>query len=416
MSLKIRIALMQFLQFVAWGSWLITMGTYTIHTKHWSASEFGLIMSTGGIAAIFMPTIAGIVADRWINSEKLYGILQIGCAICMLFIPQVDNPNKMFWLMLINMCFYMPTIPLVFSISYSVMENAGMNIIKEYPPLRIFGTLGFAAGMWMTSLSGLETSSWQFYISAFASTCVGLIVFFSMPPSPPQNTSVCQNWISFLGLDCFRLFKSWKMALFFIFSLLLGINMQLSNAYADIYLHSFSTAEYGQSLVSKYPAIIVSFGQFSEMFFVLLVPYFLSRFGIRKIMIISMIAWIGRWLLLGVGNPGDGFWLILLSMFIWGMAFDFFNLSGSLFIETEVDNKIRSSAQALYQVMVVGIGAAIGSVASGWIIENFYTTNGVIDWHGVMMLFAGYSLIILILFLVFFKKSYKTATITKLTH
>jgi len=237
MSLKIRIALMQFLQFVAWGSWLITMGTYIMTTKHWSVGEFGLIMSTGGIAAIFMPTIAGIIADKWINAEKLYGILQILCAICMVFVPRINSPHEMFWLMFLNMCFYMPTIPVVFSISYSVMEKAKMNIIKEYPPLRIFGTVGFAAGMWMTSLSGLETSAWQFYISALASLLIGLVVFFAMPASPPENKNKGQGWMGSLGLDCFRLFRSWKMTLFFIFSLLLGINMQLSNAYADVSLH-----------------------------------------------------------------------------------------------------------------------------------------------------------------------------------
>jgi len=416
MNLKVKIAALQYFEFLAWGSWLITIGAYCFATKQWTASQFGIIYSTTGLAAIFMPAIGGIIADRWINAEKLFGILQFGCAICMIFVPFVQTPYALFWLMLVNMCLYMPTIPLVFSISYNVMEQSGMDIIKEYPPLRVFGTLGFASGMWATSLLGLETSAMQFYISAIASVLVG-IVAFTMPACPPLGKKTDSSWMSLLGLEAFKLFKSYKMATFLIFSILLGICMQLSNAYADSYIHDFSRlAEYANSPVLKFPAIIVSLGQCSEMFFVLLVPFFLRRFGIKKIMIMSLVAWVLRWLLLAYGNPGSGFILILLSMFVWGMAFDFFNLSGSLYIETQVDPAIRSSAQGLYQVMVIGIGAAVGSYASGWMIDTFFTVNGVKDWHGIMLAFAAYSLVIAILFLIFFKHKHDPKEFVNFKH
>lgn len=416
MPLKPRIALLQFLQFFAWGSWLITIGIYCLSTKQWSASQFGAVYSTTGIAALIMPTIAGIVADRWFNAERLYGSLHFVCAACMCFVPFIDDPVTLFWVMLVNMCFYMPTISLVFSISYTVMEEAGMDIIKEYPPLRVFGTMGFAAGMWITSLSGLEASAGQFYLSAAASAVLGAFAF-TMPKCPPLGRGSGGSWSSALGLDAFRLFKSYKMALFFLFSLLLGVCMQLSNAYASSYLHDFGRLpEYAESLAIRYPAIIVSIGQMSEMCFILVIPFVLRRFGIRKVMMMSMLAWVLRWLLLACGNPAEGFPLILASMIVWGVAFDFFNISGSLFVETQADPAIRASAQGLFQFMVVGAGAIIGSYASGWLIDSFFTHSGVKDWRGIMFAFAAYSGVIALLFLVLFRHPHDPKEFTDFHH
>jgi MFS transporter, NHS family, xanthosine permease len=416
MGLKSKIAIMQFLEFIAWGSWLITIGAYCFNTKHWSAAQFGTIYSTTGIAALFMPAIGGIIADRWINAEKLFGYLHFGCAACMICVPFINDPSSLFWLMFVNMCFYMPTIPLTFSISYNVMEGAGMDIIKEFPPLRVFGTIGFAAGMWTTSLAGLETSAMQFYISA-ASSIVLAFFAFSMPKCPPLAKNTGSSWISLLGLDALKLFKSYKMALFFVFSMLLGVCMQLSNAYADSYIHDFRhIAKYADSLVIKYPAIIVSLGQISEMGFILVVPFVLRKYGMRKVMIMSTVAWVLRWILLAYGNPGMGFPLILMSMLVWGMAFDFFNLSGSLFIETQVDPSIRSSAQGLFQMMVVGVGAVIGSIGSGWLIDTFFTHNGLKDWHGIMWVFAIYSFVVAVAFFFLFKHEHKPEDFTNFKH
>lgn len=403
MRLKPKIALLQFLQFFAWGSWLITIGVYCFSTRQWSASQFGAIYSTTGLAALFMPTAAGIIADRWVDAGRLYASLHFACAACMCLVPLIDDPVTLFWAMLVNMCFYMPTISLVFSISYTVMEDAGMDIITEYPPLRVFGTMGFAAGMWTTSLSGLETSPWQFYLSAAASAALGLFAF-TMPKCPPLGKRSGDSWTAALGLDAFRLFRSYKMALFFLFSLLLGVCMQLSNAYAGSYIHDFGRLpEYADSLAIRYPAVIVSIGQISEMCFILVIPFVLRRFGIRKVMLMSMAAWVLRWLLLAYGDPAGGFPLILASMIVWGVAFDFFNISGSLFVETQVDPSIRASAQGLFQFMVIGAGAVAGSYASGWLIDSFFTPGGVKDWRGIMLLFAAYSGAVAVLFFALFR-------------
>ncbi|MBN1532840.1 MAG: MFS transporter [Spirochaetes bacterium] len=404
MALKPRIALMQFLQFLAWGSWLITAGVYCLSARGWSASQFGAIYSTTGIAALFMPTLAGIAADRWISAERLYGALHLACAAGMCCVPLVGDPSALFWLMLLNMCCYMPTISLVFSISYTVMEGAGMDIISEYPPLRVFGTAGFAAGMWTTSLAGLEASAWQFYISAAASAAVGLFAF-TMPKCPPLGRRAGASWIQALGLDAFRLFGTYRMAVFFLFSMLLGVCMQLSNAYAGSYIHDFGRLpQYAGSLPIRYPAVIVSLGQMSEMCFILVILFVLRRFGIRRVMMMSMAAWVLRWLLLAYGDPAGRFPLLVLSMIVWGVAFDFFNVSGSLFVETQVDPSIRSSAQGLFQFMVIGVGAVAGSYASGWLIDARFTRGGVKDWHGILLAFAAYSAAVAVLFALLFRK------------
>ncbi|KEY56442.1 MFS transporter [Serratia sp. DD3] len=401
--LKIKIAGLQFLQFLAWGSWLISVGAYCLHTKQWSASEFGSIFATIGIAALFMPTLAGIVADKWINAERLYAILQLGCAASMVMVPQMETPQQLFWLMLVNMLCYIPTISLAFSVSFSVMTQAGMNIVKEYPPLRVFGTLGFASGMWLTSLSGLETSPLQFYISAASSLAVAVLAM-SMPQCRPSGStagSVAQQFLSF-G----KLFADKRFGAFFIFSGLLGVSMQLSNAYAGTFLHDFSSNPlYSDSIMIRFPAVIVSIGQMSEMFFVLLVPYFLTRYSVKTVMLISMLAWVARWLLLGFGNPGELWWMIILSMLVWGVAFDFFNLAGSLFLETNVDNGMKATAQGLLQVMIIGVGGTLGGFASGWMIDAFFTHDGIRDWRSIMIAFAAFNLLVAFSFMLFFKGS-----------
>lgn len=423
MELKVRIAIMQFLQFFIWGSWMVTIAAWWFGTQHWSGVQFGAIFSTMGIASLFMPTIAGIIADRWINAEKLYGIFHICGAIMLFIVPYCPNPFVVFWVMLINMCFYMPTIGLSITISYASMEEAGMNIVKDYPPVRVWGTIGFIAAMWTISLFGIETSPMMFYIAGTVAVVLG-IYGFTMPKCPPLGKSTGTSWVSALGLEAFKLFKSYKMALFFIFSLLLGAALQLTNAYGDVFIHSFSGIDiYKNSIAVKYPAIILSVSQMAEVVFILLVPFFLRKFGIKKVMMISMFAWVFRFGLFGFGNPGDGLWMILLSMVVYGMAFDFFNISGSLYTELNAPPRIRASAQGLFMFMTNGVGAVLGSSLSGWAISAFYTTgsgaNQVLHWqgwHGIWILFATYALIVGILFTILFRYKHNPAEMTNIHH
>jgi MFS transporter, NHS family, xanthosine permease len=449
MNVKFRLIFMNFLQFFIWGSWLITIGVYWFQNKHWSGAEFGVIFSTMGISALFMPALTGIIADRWINAEKLYGILHILGAIVLILIPQVDNPTTFFWAILLCMIFYMPTISLSNTIAYTILKNNGNDVIKDFPPIRVWGTVGFIAAMWITNLTGNKGNAYQFYIAALAAIALG-IYSFSLPKCPPlASKTEKKSFITALGLNAFSLFKNPQIAIFFVFAMFLGAALQLTNAYGDTYLNDFSLIDtYKNSFVVKYSTIILSISQISETLFILTIPFFLKRFGIKQVMLFSMIAWVLRFGLFAYGNPTDGLYMIILSCIVYGMAFDFFNISGSLFIENVTDSKIRASAQGLFMMMVNGIGAVLGSTISGYIIDKYFTikyldinkltqdlstsvsnpaiqdllkgkiiTNGhllntaieIKNWHGIWLTFAIYALVLAVVFPFIFKYKHNKA-------
>ena len=407
--------ILNFFQFFIWGSWLLTIGAYWFQTKNWSGAEFGAIFSTMGIASLFMPAIAGIIADRWINAEKLYGIFHLVGAAILFMVPTIGNPSAMFWIMLLNMCFYMPTIALAITVNYSALKSNGMDIVKDYPPLRVWGTVGFIVALWIISLTKLETSAGQFYVASAASLFLG-IYSFTMPKCPPLGNVKDRSFASALGLNAFAMFKNMKMALFFIFAMLLGASLQLTNAYGDTFLHDFAKLPSFHDMIAvKYPAIIMSISQISETLFILTIPFFLKRFGIKKVMLFSMIAWILRFGLFAYGDPGSGLWMIILSCIIYGMAFDFFNISGSLFVETQSEPGIRASAQGLFMMMTNGFGAFLGSWLSGRIIDTFFKVSNdpatiMFDWKGIWIAFASYSLVVAVLFAIFFKHKHDPNT------
>lgn len=417
MNIKFRLTLMSFLQFFVWGAWLITVGNYWFATKQWSGAEFGAIFSTLGISSIIMPALTGIVADKWMNAEKLYGILHILGGLALAFIPMVDNPTSFFWVIFASMLCYMPTISLSNSVAYNILKTNDFDVIKVFPPIRVWGTIGFIAAMWITNLTGNKASANMFYIAAFAAIVLGLYSF-TLPKCPPQkliseNATLTQK----LGLNAFKLFGTYKMALFFVFSMFLGGALQLTNMYGDTYLSEFANVpQYADSFVVKYSTIIMSISQISETLFILAIPFFLKRFGIKQVMLISMLAWVLRFGLFAYGNPVDGLWMIIMSCVVYGMAFDFFNISGSLFIETTTDSKIRSSAQGLFMMMSNGFGAFFGGIISGYVIDQFFTVNGTRDWHNIWLAFAGYALLIAIAFAVLFKHKHNPKDVEHVTH
>jgi NHS family xanthosine MFS transporter len=408
-SLKIRLTLMNFLQFFVWGAWLITIANYWFGTKQWGGAEFGAIFSTLGISSILMPTIFGIIADRWMNAEKLYGTLHILSGFTVMFFPFINDPNTFFWFMLLAMAFYMPTIALAYSITYNALKSNNFDVVKDFPPIRVWGTIGFIIAMWVTNLTGNKASEMQFYISAIGSVTLGLYSF-TLPKCPPtKQTAANSGWVTMLGLNAFKLFANFKMALFFIFSMLLGAALQLTNMYGDTFLDDFKNVpEYANSFVVKYSTIIMSISQISETLFILAIPIFLKKFGIKNVMLISMFAWVLRFGLFSYGNPAEGLWMIVLSCIVYGMAFDFFQISGSLFVETSTDSSIRSSAQGLFMMMTNGFGSIIGSIASGEIIDKFFTNEkGIKDWHSIWLTFAIYALIVAVLFAFSFKHKHE---------
>ncbi len=417
MSIKLRLTAMSFLQFFVWGTWLITIGNYWFGTKHWTGAEFGAIFSTLGISAIFMPALTGILADKFINAEKLYGTLHIISGIALFFLPQMNDATSFYWVMFAAMLCYMPTIALSNSVAYTILKNNNCDVIKVFPPIRVWGTIGFIAAMWLTNLSGNKASANMFYIAAFSAFVLG-IYSFTLPKCTPQkliaeNASLAEK----LGLNAFKLFGTYKMALFFLFAMLLGAALQLTNMYGDVFLSEFKNNPiYTDSIMVKYSTIIMSISQISETLFILAIPFFLKRFGIKNVMLISMLAWVLRFGLFAFGNPSEGLWMIILSCIVYGMAFDFFNISGSLFIETTTDSTIRSSAQGLFTTMVNGFGAFFGGLVSGIVIDKFFTQNGVRDWHQIWLSFAAYALVIAIFFAIMFKHKHNPEIVAAIHH
>jgi len=421
MNVKFRLTLMNFLQFFIWGSWLITIGVYWFQNKGWSGAEFGAIFSTMGIAAIFMPALMGIIADRFVNAEKLYGSLHILASIVLFSLPNADNPHTFFWILLLNMILYMPTLSLSITVAYSALKSNHKNVVKDYPPIRIWGTIGFIAALWVVSFSGNEASSNQFYIASAVSLALG-IYSFSLPKCPPLGRELTsKSFTDAFGLRAFTLFRERKFAVFFLFSMFLGAALQLTNAYGDTFLHDFKNVPaYRDLLAVKYPAIIMSISQISETLFILAIPFFLRKFGIKYVMLFSMLAWVLRFGLFAFADPMGGLWMIILSCIIYGMAFDFFNISGSLFIETQIDAKIRGSAQGLFMMMVNGFGALFGSFTSGLIIERFFTfADQSKDWTNIWITFACYTLVLAVTFPFIFKYKHNRAeelAIQAMTH
>jgi len=458
MSLKIRLIILNFLQFFIWGSWLITIANYWFGTKGWGSVEFGAVFLTLGISSLFMPTLTGIIADRWINAERLYAIVHLLSGIAIFTLPFINDPNTFFWVMLIAMCFYMPTIALTNTIAYNALKTANLDVVKTFPPIRVFGTIGFIAAMWLVNLTGNKASVNQFYISSFFSVVLA-IYSLTLPKCPPQQkVADKKSFVQLFGLEAFKLLGNYKMAIFFIFSMLLGASLQLTNMYGDVFLDEFKHfPEYANSFVVKYSTIIMSISQISETLFILTIPFFLKKFGIKNVMIMSMFAWVLRFALFGFGNPVGGLWMIILSCIVYGMAFDFFNISGSLFVETETDSKMRGSAQGLFMMMTNGFGTIIGAMVSGVVIQKFFTfkfdnvdklashfnatrdsesvvkflgdtkttvlESGMLDkvvevknWPEIWMLFAAYAFVVGILFMFLFKHKHDPKALENFKH
>lgn len=439
MSIKLRLTILSFLQFFIWGAWLTTLGSYGFGFKNWTGAQFGAVFSTLGLGSLIMPALIGIIADRWMNAEKLYAILHILYGITLFILPLIDVPDIFFWVLLVSMCFYMPTISLSNSLSYRILIDNQMDVVKVFPPIRVWGTVGFIAAMWLTNLISDPKSPWeegkvfgeqiasltghainanQFYIAGVFAVLLGIYALF-LPKCPPENKGKGSgSLIDNLGLRAFKLLGNYKMAIFFLFSMFLGAALQLTNMYGDTYLKDFEKiAQYKDSFVVEYSTIIISISQISETLFILAIPFFMKRFGIKKVMLISMFAWVLRFGLFSYGNPEGFLWMIIVSNIVYGMAFDFFNISGSLFVETTIEPEIRSSAQGLFMMMTNGFGAIMGSILSGWMIDKFYMlADGSKDWHGIWMVFAIYALFIAVFFALLFRHKHNAADVQHAGH
>lgn len=409
-SIKFRLIILNFFEFFVWGAWMMTLGTYAFGVKHWDSAQFGIIFSTMGIASIFAPALFGIIADKWIKSNVLFGLLHLLFAVTLCILPLVNSPWVFFAIMLLSMVFYMPTIALNNSIGFELLTREGKDPQVAFPPIRVWGTVGFIAAMWITNFVKIGVpdifskeylAGYSFLIGAVGAVILAIFTFLKVPAIEPENKMKgSTKLIDKLGLQAFSLFKDYKMAIFFVFSILLGAALQLTNAYGDAFISSIN-----HPLTREYSTIILSVSQVSETLFILTIPFFLRRFGIKKVMLTSMLAWMLRFGLFGVSGPSVlGIVAIFASCIVYGMAFDFFNISGALFVEESTGEKIRNSAQGVFMMMTNGIGAVLGNVLAGYAIKIFFTdANGAQDWQGIWFSFSMYALIIAVLFVIFFK-------------
>jgi MFS transporter, NHS family, xanthosine permease len=414
MSIKNRLVVMNFLEFFVWGAWLISLGGYMIKTLGFTGTQVGSIYATMGIASLFMPALLGIVADRWMNAERVLGLCHIAGAVLLLWASTVEDYNTMYIIMLLNAMVYMPTIALNNTVSYAVLKKEGIDIIKVFPPIRVWGTVGFIVAMWVIDFGGWTLSPLQLYVSAASGLILGLYAF-TMPACPPARVTKERTLLSTFGLDAFILFKRSRMVVFFIFAMLLGAALQITNTFGGTFLDDFKVT-YAGSFGVEHPNLLLSISQISETLFILTIPFFLQRFGIKKVMMISIFAWVFRFGLFAYGNPGDGLVFLVMSMIIYGMAFDFFNISGSLFVEKEADPSIMASAQGLFMLMTNGIGAFVGGTLSG-VVVDYFTVDGVRDWQSIWLTFSAYALLLGILFPFAFKYKHEpTAMVAPQLH
>jgi len=409
---------MNFLQFAIWGAYLTCMGTY-LHT-HGLGMKIGIFYSIQGIVSIFMPAILGIVADRWIQGQKVLGLSHLisGAAmICAglygLSAGDAVQFGPLFTLYTIGVAFYMPTIALSNSVAYNALELAGLDRVRHFPPIRVFGTIGFIISMWCVDLLGFQKTANQFIMSGSIGLLLGLYAF-TLPKCNTNNDSKVTSIVDMFGLKAFTLFKQKKMAVFFIFSMLLGVSLQITNGFANPFLHSFGhIPEYADTFGVKHANMLISLSQISETLCILLIPFCLKRFGIKRVMLIAMFAWVLRFAFFGMGNPGPGVWLFILSCIVYGVAFDFFNISGSLFVDQQTETSIRSSAQGLFMLMTNGIGATIGTFAAQAVLNRLVFTpfknhaepHVVMQgWSTAWYIFAAYALVVAVAFFFMFKE------------
>ncbi len=412
---------MNFLQYAIWGAYLTSMGSYLV--KAGLAVHIGMFYAMQGVVSLFMPAVLGIVADRWIPAQRLLGLCHLAAALFMgaagwYALGAGDGVafGPLFALYSLSVAFYMPTIALSNSVAYAVLEGAGRDTVKDFPPIRVWGTVGFICSMLVCDAAGFQTSSMQFVQCAVLGIVLGAYAF-TLPECPVNRTGSRKSLVDALGLRAFTLFRQKKMAIFFIFSMLLGVSLQITNGFANPFITSFrDIPEYAATFGANHANALISLSQVSETLCILLIPFFLKRFGIKRVMLMAMFAWVLRFGLFGLGNPGGGVWMFVLSMIVYGVAFDFFNVSGSLYVNNTTDVAIRSSAQGLFMIMTNGIGAMVGTLGAQVVVNRFVYSQAtpaeqVAGWSHAWLFFAAYALVVALLFAVAFRYKHDPAAV-----
>ena len=414
-SIKLRLIIMNVIQWAVWGSYLTSMGSYLASVG--LATKIGIFYAMQGIVSIFMPTLMGIVADKFIPAQKLLGLCHgiagagmIGAGLYGMAAGNEISFGILFTLYSIGAAFYMPTIALSNSAAYNILENNGYDTVRDYPPIRVFGTIGFICAMLFVNFVSINGVQFQnSYNQFFTSGVLGLAMLlycFTLPNCPcNRDSSENQTLSERFGLNAFSLFKDKQMAIFFIFSMLLGVALQITNGFANPFISHFKDVPaFAQTWGARNANALISISQVSETLGILLIPIAMRLFGIKKVMLIAMFAWVLRFGLFGAGNPGPGVWMLILSMIVYGVAFDFFNISGSLYVNMRTTSKIQNSAQGLFMLMTNGIGATVGTLSAQAVVNHFVYNAAEPNWNAAWYTFAAYALVVAILFMILFKE------------
>lgn len=415
-SLQAKLALMNFLEFGVWGAYLISLGNFLFRIG--LGTQIGWFYTVQGIVSLFMPAIIGILADRWIQAQKMLSLCHLlaGCfmaaaGVYCLTTSQVEF-GPLFALYTLSVAFFMPTIGLANSVAFNALTRAGLDTIRHFPPIRVFGTIGFICSMLFVNFTQFQTNAYQLITSAVLSFI--LAVYALTMPACPVKKGQKSSLADSLGLKAFRLFKQKRMAIFFIFSMLLGVSLQITNSYGNTFITSFENiAEYADTWGAHNANALISLSQISETLCILLIPFCLKRFGIKGVMLMSMFAWVLRFGFFGLGDTGSGLWLLVISCIVYGVAFDFFNVSGGLYVDKETTPDLRSSAQGLFMMMTNGIGATIGTLCAQAVVNHFVFSQTTPEgqhagWVTSWFIFAGYALVVAVLFILIFRDSDKT--------
>ena len=406
---------MNIIQWAVWGSYLTSMGSYLASVG--LATRIGIFYSMQGIVSIFMPTLMGIVADKLIPAQKLLGlchgiagVAMAGAGLYGMSAGTEVSFGILFGLYAVSVAFYMPTIALSNSVAYNILERNGFDTVKDFPPIRVFGTVGFILAMlfvnFMTNAQGVQYQ--HSYNQFFVSGILGIIMLaycFTLPNCPcSTGSSNGQSLSERFGLNAFSLFKDRQMAIFFIFSMLLGVALQITNGFANPFISHFQEVpQFADTWGARNANALISISQISETLGILLIPMAMRLFGIKRVMLIAMMAWVLRFGLFGAGNPGSGVWMLILSMIVYGVAFDFFNISGSLYVNMRTTSKIQNSAQGLFMLMTNGIGATIGTLSAQAVVNHFVYNAAEPNWSAAWYAFAVYAFVVAFLFMILFK-------------
>ncbi len=432
MNTKMRLVLMNFLEFAVWGAYLTCMGNY-LGTVGLGA-EISWFYAIQGIVSIFMPTLIGIVGDKYIQPQRLLGICHLLAGMFMTACwymgemtgigEPIANKGLFITLYTLSVAFYMPTLALSNTTAFTILKRNGYDTVKDFPPIRVFGTVGFIATMWFVNCATWDNGSFFFtfeqnankfqytHMQFLVSALLSFVLFLYCMTLPECKLEKQENksFAESFGLNAFKLFKQKRMALFFLFSAMLGMSLQVTNSFAGPFITSFkgsADALISSSFAANNATMLTSLSQVSEALCILLIPFCLRKFGIKGVMLISMFAWVFRFGFFGIGSPTmPGVLLFILSCIVYGVAFDFFNVSGGIFVDSECDSSVKASAQGLFMLMTNGLGATIGTLAAGAIVNHYCTweNNYLIgDWQTCWFIFAGFALVVAVLFALVFK-------------